>query len=37
LRDAEIDLARHSEEAYERSVSQWQRRGTAKQRTGAAK
>ena len=36
LRDAEIELARHAEEAYERFVSQWQRRGTAKQRTGAA-
>jgi hypothetical protein len=37
LRDAEIELVRHAEEAYERFVSQWQRRGTAKQRTGAAK
>ncbi len=36
LRDAEIELARHAEEAYERFVSQWHRRGTAKQRTGAA-
>ena len=36
LRDAEIELARHAEKAYERFVSQWQRRGTAKQRTGAA-
>ena len=37
LRDAEIELARHAEQAYEHFVSQWQRRGTAKQRTGAAK
>lgn len=36
LRDAEIELARHAEEAYERFVSQWQRCGRAKQRTGAA-
>src|SRR5947208_11560322 len=36
LRDREIELARHAEQAYERFVSQWQRRGTAKQRTGAA-
>ena len=36
LRDREIELARHAELAYERFVSQWQRRGTAKQRTGAA-
>src|SRR5213082_1152622 len=36
LRDAEIELARHAEKAYERFVSHWQRRGTAKQRTGAA-
>jgi transposase len=36
LSDAEIELARHAEEAYERFVSQWQRCGRAKQRTGAA-
>jgi len=36
LRDREIELARHAEQANERFVSQWQRRGTAKQRTGAA-
>jgi transposase len=36
LRDREIDLARHAEQAYERFVSQWQRRGNGKQRTGAA-
>jgi hypothetical protein len=35
LRDREIDLARHAEQAYERFVSQWQpRRG--KRRTDAA-
>jgi transposase len=37
LRDREIELARHAEQAYERFVSQWQRRGNGKQRTGAAK
>jgi transposase len=36
LRDREIDLARHAEQAYERFVGQWQRRGKRKQRTGAA-
>ena len=36
LRDAEIELARHAEQAYERFVRQWQRCGRAKQRTGAA-
>jgi transposase len=36
LRDREIELARHAEQAYERFVSQWQRRGNAKRRTGAA-
>jgi len=36
LRDREIELARHAEQVYERFVSQWQRRGTTKQRTGAA-
>jgi transposase len=35
LRDREIELARHAEQAYERFVSQWQRRGNAKRRTGA--
>src|SRR5215467_4998064 len=28
LRDAEIELARHAQDAYERFVSQWQRRGS---------
>ncbi len=36
LRDREIDLARHAEKIYEQFVSKWQRRGNAKQRTGAA-
>jgi transposase len=36
LRDREIELARHAEQAYEQFVSQWQRRGSRKQRTGAA-
>lgn len=36
LRDREIELARHAEQAYERFVSQWQRRGKPRQRTGAA-
>ena len=36
LRDREIELARHAEHAYERFVSQWQRCGNAKRRTGAA-
>jgi transposase len=36
LRDREIELARHAEQAYEQFVSQWQRRGNAKQRAGAA-
>ena len=36
LRDAGIELTRHAEQAYERFVGQWQRRG-AKQHTGAAK
>jgi len=35
LRDREIELARHAEQAYERFVSQWQPR-RAKRRTGAA-
>jgi transposase len=37
LRDREIELARHAEQAYERFVSQWQRRGNARRCTGAAK
>ena len=37
LRDREIELARHAEQAYERFVSQWQRHGNPKRRTGAAK
>jgi hypothetical protein len=37
LRDREIEVARHAEQAYERFVSQWQRRGNARRRTGAAK
>ena len=36
LRDREIELARHAEQAYEQFVGKWQRRGNAKQRTGAA-
>jgi transposase len=36
LRNREIELARHAEQAYERFVRQWQRRGTTKRRTGAA-
>jgi transposase len=36
LRDREIEPARHAEQAYERFVSQWQRRGNTKRRTGAA-
>jgi transposase len=36
LRDREIELARHAEKAYEQFVGKWQRRGSAKQRTGAA-
>ena len=36
LRDREIELARHAEQAYERFVSQWQPRGRPKRRTGAA-
>lgn len=35
-RDREIELARHAEQACEQFVSQWQRRGNSKQRTGAA-
>jgi hypothetical protein len=36
LRDREIELARHTEQAYEQFVSQWQRRGSSVRRTGAA-
>ena len=36
LRDREIELARHAEQAYERFVSRWQRRGNSTRRTGAA-
>lgn len=36
LRDREIELARHAEQAYQQFVAKWQRRGNAKQRTGAA-
>ena len=36
LRDREIELARHAEQAYERFVSQWQQRGNSARRTGAA-
>jgi transposase len=36
LRDREIELARQAEQAYERFVSQWQRRGNSTRRTGAA-
>jgi len=36
LRDREIELARHAEQAYERFVSRWQRRGNSARRTGAA-
>jgi len=35
LRDREIELARYAEQAYERFVSQWQRSGKTKRRTGA--
>ena len=36
LRDREIDIARQAEQAYEQFVRGWQRRGSAKRRTGAA-
>jgi len=36
LRDREIELARHAEQAYERFVSQWRQRGNSTRRTGAA-
>jgi transposase len=35
LRDREIELARPAEQACERVVGQWQRRGNPKRRTGA--
>ena len=35
LRDREIELARHAEQAYERFVSRWQRRSNSARRTGA--
>jgi transposase len=37
LRDAEIELARHAEEAYERFVSPWQRRGRSEAAHGRRK
>lgn len=36
LRDREIDVARHAEQAYEQFVRGWQRCAPAKRRTGAA-
>jgi transposase len=36
LRNREIDIARHAEQAYETFVRNWQPRGPAKRRTGAA-
>ena len=36
LRNREIDIARHAEQAYETLVRGWQRHGPAKRRTGAA-
>ena len=36
LRNREIDIARHAEQAYETFVRNWQRCGPAKRRTGAA-
>lgn len=36
LRDREIDVARHAEQAYEQFVRGWQRRAPTKRRTGAA-
>jgi transposase len=36
LREREIEVARHAEKAYEQFVGKWQRRSSAKQRTGAA-
>jgi len=36
LRDREIDIARHAEQAYETFVRGWQRRSPAKRRTDAA-
>lgn len=37
LRDREIELARHAEQAYERFVSQWQRRGKGEPAHGRRK
>jgi hypothetical protein len=37
LRDREIDVARHAEQAYERYVRHWQPQGQGKRRTDAAK
>ncbi len=37
LRDREIEVARQAERAYEHAVKNWQPRGPAKGRTGAAK
>jgi transposase len=36
LRDREIEVARHAEQAYEQFVSRWQPRGSGRRRTGAA-
>jgi hypothetical protein len=36
LRNREIDVARHAEQAYEQFVSRWQPRGPGRRRTGAA-
>ena len=36
LRDREIDVARHAEQAYQQFVRGWQRRAPTKRRTGAA-
>ena len=36
LRDREIDIARHAEQAYEQFVRGWQRRAPTQRLTGAA-
>lgn len=36
LRDREIEVARHAEQAYEQFVGHWRPRGPGKGRTGAA-
>lgn len=36
LRNREIEIARHAEQAYETFIRSWERRGPAKRRTGAA-